>query len=93
MLIFLLLFFTVALNFEDQMVIFAASMADMAKINWIELNFQYCSFYIQQLTQLIDLKQTNNWDYVDKTLLLTDLTWTHKRYKEDVLQTQSRKLG
>ena len=30
---FLLLFFTVALNFEDRMVIFAASMPDIAKIN------------------------------------------------------------
>ena len=37
---FLLLFFTVALNFEDRMVIFAASMPDMAKINWIELNLE-----------------------------------------------------
>ena len=37
---FLLLFFTVALNFEDRMVIFAASMPDMAKINSIELNLE-----------------------------------------------------
>ena len=31
MLLFFLLFFTVALNFEDRMVIFAGSMPDMAK--------------------------------------------------------------
>ena len=33
MLLFSFAVFTVALNFEDRMVIFAASMPDMAKIN------------------------------------------------------------
>ena len=34
-----MLFFTVAINFEDRMVTFAASMPDMAKINWTGLNW------------------------------------------------------
>ena len=40
MLLFSFAVFTVALNFEDRMVFFAASMPDMAKINWIEFNLE-----------------------------------------------------